>query len=139
MIEAGRTYVEIAETLNERYKFKISPAAISRHMSNYKESVRTNAAQQIAEAYDAKCDRVALHQMQSAILADSIFANIQKQLQSGAYDFTVSDYEKMANLYHRLKNGDEGAIDGMVAMFQNAANKHGFSVTQGVLWKQSEQ
>ncbi len=135
LIEAGRTYKETVAIVSERYGFSVSPAALSRHMANYKESIRTNAAQQVAEAYDAAVDRATLHQMQSAILADSIFENIQRQLATGRYEFSVSDWEKVVSLHHRLKSGDDGALDGLMAMFQTAATKHGFSVTQGVLWQ----
>ena len=138
MISTGMKYKEVVEELKTKYNFSISPAAISRHMANYKESVKTKAAQLIAEEYDAECDRVALHQKQAATLADLMYQNLEAQIRAGVYSPSVSDWEKLVNLYHRVKSGDDGAMDGLMGMFQVAANRHGFSAMQGVLWQPAQ-
>lgn len=131
-----KTYDEIRTLLRDEKQFDISSASLSRHFSNYREYKRTLVEREITRQVESEVSVLATHQRQAAFLADAIFQQIETHLKAGTLQLSVADWERAVKVYHSiLKGGDEKGLDDLVAVFQGAANKHGFSLAQGVLFK----
>lgn len=134
-IKIGKTYRDICDYLQEKNQFTISPASITRHMQNYRESLRIRAQQRELAKFDEEADELARHQKQSTILADAMFERLQQRLNDGSLIITVGDWEKVVKLRHGVLNGDSGAMDDLMGIFQQATDKYGVNLNQGVLFK----
>ncbi len=132
----SKTYDEIRTILGAEKNFDISNASLSRHFSNYREYKRTLVEREMVRQVESEVSVLATHQRQAAFLADSIFEQIKVHLAAGTLQLSVADWERAVKVYHSiLKGGDEKGLDDLVAIFQGAASRHGFSLTQGVLFK----
>lgn len=132
----SKTYKEIQTILLDEKGFDISPSSISRHFSNFKKYRQGLVEIEIGKQVEQEVSVLATHQRQAAFLADAIFEQIKTHLQAGTLQLSVSDWERAVKIYHSiLKGTDDKGLDDLVGVFQNAASKHGFSLSQGVLFK----
>lgn len=138
-IKLGKTYRDICDYLKMKQGFEISPASITRHMTNYREALRQHAQQRELQKFDDEADELIRHQKQATEMADSIYEMIRDRIRDGTIEVSISDWEKIVKLRHSVLRGEAGAMDDLVAVFQQATDKYGVNLQQGVLFKNNRQ
>ena len=138
-VQAGELYVDIVSYLRDKYNFSISPASITRHWTNYKKAlVEHGMTRDKMKQFDDEADELIRHQKQVTAVADGMFKLIIQQMEAGTLPVSVTDYASLLKIRHGVLTGDNGAMDDLVGIFQQATDKYGVNLQQGVLFKKSK-
>ncbi len=124
-------YRKIIEIFKKKYNYELSPAGLSRHFANYRNRRVLLAAEIMDKQIVEESTEVARHTTQIISLIDKALICIE----AGTVKFDVSDLEKLFKIRHQILAGDAGGEDSLVAVFQNAIDKYGVNVNQGILFK----
>jgi hypothetical protein len=133
MKKAGKTLDYIAEKVNEKSEYKISKASLSRHFSKNKELVIGEAYRQQMEILQKEATDVLTYQKWTNKLLERTFQRIWKQFDNMNID--ISDLERLSKLRVVLAQGDTSAGDGIVGVFDKAAERFGINFNQGNLFE----
>lgn len=136
LLSEGATYRNVTTHILKTFGEKISTSSISRHMANYRKSLRSLSNKVDYANFNVDAQNVAKHKKEVLFLMDSSFRNILEKVNSGALVLGIDDYEKLTKLYYNFLENPEGSgNEDIVALFQKASKKSGFSIDQGVLLK----
>jgi hypothetical protein len=137
-VQAGERYADIVSYLFKEFNFSISPSGITRHWSNYKKALVENGRQREIARFNNESDELVRHQKQVTLIADSMFDLIADQIEAGTLPVSVADYTSLLKIRHGVLTGDSGAMDDLVGIFQQATDKYGVNLQQGVLFKKNK-
>ena len=131
LLDSKTHYSKIIEIFKKKYNYELSPAGLSRHFANYRNRRVLLAAEIMDKTIVEESTEVARHTKQIITLIDKALVCIE----ANTIKFDVSDLEKLFKIRHQILAGSTSSEDDLVALFQNAADKHGVNVNQGILWK----
>lgn len=135
LLKLKKRYVDICEHLEKRFDFSISPASITRHYTNYKKSLKELAHKRMINSFEEEADELVRDQKRCSTLGTALYKNIVSRLEANTLEVSISDWEKIIKLRHNVLNGDNGAMDDLVGIFQKATDKYGAGLNQGMLFK----
>lgn len=136
LILEGLQYRVIVDKLKKEYSFDISIASLSRHRSNYRRALSSAIVSVEFEKFHKTAVEKSEHSRQVLFLVEKSFSSILYQLDNGTLTLSIDDFDKLVKLYYQIVNRPDGGSDNsdIIALFQRASEKSGFSLDQGVLF-----
>lgn len=119
MVATGMTYTQLVADLEKENGTVLSTASVSRHMSNYRATLRTAMVGKMYEVFDENAETAALHQSRVLFLARLAFDDIMLRYDAGHYHFSIDELDKLLKLFYQiLKNPDQAGLPGVLSLFQ---------------------
>ena len=137
-IQAGERYADIVSYLRDKYNFSISPSGITRHWANYKKSLVELGKLREIQRFENEADDLVRHQKQVTTIVDNMFDLIAQRIEDGTLKADIADYATLLKIRHGVLSGDTGAMNDLVGIFQQATDKYGVNLQQGVLFKKKD-
>ena len=132
----GLGYHDLSAEIKKNFGENFSKDALFRHFKKYQKKTLVVASEKMLQAFDEKTETLALHQKQTLFVMKKSFEKIMYLIDAGALIPTISEWLALQKHYYQvLQDPDHGVHDDVVAIFQRAAEKHGFSLDQAVLFK----
>jgi hypothetical protein len=133
---SGLNFIDLSEEIKNLFGESFSKDALWRHFKKYGTKVLAVSAEKMLQEFDDKTQTLALHQKQTLFVMDKSFQKILEHIEAGTITPTISEWLALQkHFYQILQDPNHGVNDDVVAIFQRAAEKHGFSLDQAILVK----
>jgi hypothetical protein len=136
-IQMGVKYMDICADLLKTHNFSISPASLSRHWKNYKKNKQARAIE--IQRFENEADDLSRHQKQVTTVADAMFEMLAEKIENRTLPVSIADYASLVKIRHSVLSGDGNALNDLVGIFQQATDKYGVNLKQGILFKKNDE
>lgn len=121
----GKQGKEIVDFCLQNFDEQISESSLCRHFQNYQKNINTISAEIISKDMLETATMQSIHLTKVVELIDLALKAVRERMIANSYKTDVADLEKLMNMRYKLLSGESDG-DDLVALFQKAAEKHGY-------------